>query len=417
LHNQISHQISFIVKRVSSQSLSATPTAFDSTHHHNGASLDFPSVNLSEALISLSHLRHNVSAVQTHIGSACRVMAVVKANAYGHTVDAVCKPLTEQGVSDFGVANINEAIQLRRIVGQGANKNGVNILAFASPLLEQLEFYAKHDVELSISSVEVFRAAEAAASKLGKPITAHLKIDTGMGRLGVQPSEAVALASLISASPHIHLKAIYTHFASSGSDKQFTKRQLKNYLSLVSEFEHQAGVRVIRHAANSGAILTDKTTHLDMVRPGILLYGDAPDTSFRSTLDLKPVMQLQSHVIFTKWVEKGASVSYGRKWIAPRRTRVATVSIGYADGYHRAFTNRASVMIHGKLFRQIGAVTMDQIMVNLGSDESVSVGDRVVLFGWEKNMSANRLAKEIGTIGYELLCAVSPRVRRVVVDE
>ena len=379
---------------------------------NGSAEPEFPAVNLSEALISLQHVRHNVRAVKRLIGSPSRIMAIVKANAYGHTVDAVAPVLLTEGVTDFGVANINEAIELRKRVG-----NHAAILAFASPLAEQLEFYIRDNIELSIGSYDTLGAVESIAAKLGKSITAHLKIDTGMGRLGVQPTDALALAERIAASPYLRLKAIYTHFASSGSDKAFTKKQLKTYLALVSEIEHATGANVMRHAANSGAILTDKTTHLDMVRPGMLLYGYAPDESFRSTPDLKPVMQLQSRVMFTKWIEKGTSVSYGRRWTATRRSRIATVSIGYADGYHRAASNITSVMIRGNLFRQIGSVTMDAMMVNLGNDESVQVGDAVVLFGWEKSMSVNRLAKQIGTIGYELLCAVSPRVKRVVIDE
>jgi alanine racemase len=381
----------------------------------NGSLPECSPVPLSQALISIGRLRRNVRAVQRLVGTA-RIMAVVKANGYGHSVDGIAKPLVEEGVRDFGVANIHEAIHLRKVLHECGIHQPVSILAFASALPEHLHFYLQHDIELSISDFEVFQCAEQLAANFGKPLTVHLKIDTGMGRLGVQPAQALELAEAIYRSPHLLLKAIYTHFACSGTDRAFTQAQLALYLNLVREFEHRTGTKVIRHVANSGAILTDAATYLDMVRPGILLYGYAPSTAFEHRLPLEPVMQLQSHVVLTKWVEAGATISYGRQWRAPRRTRIATVAIGYADGYPRLLSNKAQVLIGGKCFPQVGAITMDALMVDLGEDTSVQVGDSVTLFGWETGFSVNELAESIGTIGYELLCAVSPRVQRIFVE-
>lgn len=381
----------------------------------NGSSSESSPMPLSRALISIGRLRRNVRAVQRLVGTS-RIMAVVKANGYGHSVDGIAKPLVEEGVRDFGVANIHEAIHLRKVLRERGVQQPVSILAFASALPEHLHFYLQYDIELSISDFEIFRRAEQLAANFGKPLTVHLKIDTGMGRLGVQPAQALELAEAIYRSPHLFLKAIYTHFASSGIDRAFTQAQLTLYLNLVREFEHRTGAKVIRHVANSGAILTDATTYLDMVRPGILLYGYAPSTAFEHNLPLEPVMQLQSHVVFTKWVDAGTTISYGRQWQAPRRTRIATVAIGYADGYPRLLSNKAQVVIGGKCFPQVGAVTMDALMVDLGDDTSVQVGDCVTLFGWETGFSVNALAERIGTIGYELLCAVSPRVQRIFVE-
>lgn len=373
----------------------------------------FPPVNLSEALISLKNLRHNAREVRHKVGHDRKIMAIVKANAYGHNADRVAGALLDEGVTDFGVANINEAIQLRR--SARFVKNNSRILAFASPLLPQLEYYLKHNIDLTIGSVEALKAAEAIAAKFGKQFTVHLKVDTGMGRLGISPEEAFSLANAIHASKNLNLKGIYTHFSVSGEDKVFTRKQLGIYKNLVSEFEHQSGTTVLKHAANSGAILSDPSAYLDMVRPGILLYGYKPGSAMRTSLNLKPVMQFQARVIFTKWIDKGTPISYGRRWIAKQRTHVATVSVGYADGYHRALSNVAKVSINGKLYKQIGTVTMDQIIVSLGQDTSVKVGDKVVLFGWD-GLGAATLAEKINTIGYELLCAVSPRVRRVFID-
>ncbi|MFN3345412.1 MAG: alanine racemase [Chloroherpetonaceae bacterium] len=368
---------------------------------------------LSEALISLSNLRHNVREVQKLVGKSRRLMAIVKANAYSHGIDLIAPALVEEGISDFGVANINEAVHLRELL----DGFPAQILAFASPLLSQIELYIKHDIALCLGDFETLRLAEALAQKFGKPIDVHLKIDTGMGRLGVLPKEALLLAQAVERSEHLNLKAVFTHFASSDSDKAFTQKQLSTYTALVSELEHSLGRSVLKHTANSGAVITEKNAYFDMVRPGILLYGYTPRTGLKSPLSLKPVMQLQAKVVFIKTVERGTSISYGRKWTARKRSRIATIAIGYYDGYHRNLSNKAKVLINGKFFEQVGAVTMDAIMVNLGSDTSVQVGDVAVLFGWNDGCGANVLTDKEGTIVYELLCSVSPRVRRTAVQQ
>ncbi len=367
---------------------------------------------LSEALISLGNLRHNIREVKKLVGAGRRIMAIVKANAYSHGIDLVAPAMLEEGVCDFGVANIHEAVHLRKLLGDSP----VQILAFASPLFSQLELYIKHEIALCLGDFETLRLAEAIAKKFGKPIDVHLKIDTGMGRLGVLPKDALALAQAVERSEHLNLQAVFTHFASSDSDRAFTRKQLSLYTSLVSEIEHSIGRTVLKHTANSGAVITEKASYFDMVRPGILLYGYTPRTDLRSPLSLKPVMQLQAKVVFIKTVERGTSISYGRKWIARKRSRIATIAIGYYDGYHRNLSNKAKVQINSKFFEQVGAVTMDAIMVNLGNDTSVQVGDTAVLFGWGENLGANVLTDKEGTIVYELLCSVSPRVRRTAVE-
>jgi alanine racemase len=367
---------------------------------------------LSEALISLSNLQHNVREVHKLVGKSRRIMAIVKANAYSHGIDLIAPALVEEGISDFGVANISEAVHLRELL----DGFPAQILAFASPLLSQIELYIKHDIALCLGDFETLRLAEALAQKFGKPIDVHLKIDTGMGRLGILPKDALTLAQAVERSEYLKLKAVFTHFASSDSDKAFTQKQLSIYTQLISEIEHSLKRSVLKHTANSGAIITEKKTYFDMVRPGILLYGYTPKTKLRLTLSLKPVMQLQAKVIFIKTVERGTSISYGRKWTARKRSRIATIAIGYYDGYHRNLSNKAKVLINGKFFEQVGAVTMDAIMVNLGNDTSVQVGDTAVLFGWGEGCGANVLTDKENAIVYELLCSVSPRVRRTAVE-
>jgi len=367
---------------------------------------------LSEALISLGNLRHNIRQVRHLVGKERRIMAIVKANAYSHGIDLVAPAMLEEGICDFGVANINEAVQLRELLGESP----AQILAFASPLFSQLELYIKHEIALCLGDFETLRLAEAVAKKFGKPIQVHLKIDTGMGRLGVLPKDALALAQAVERSEHLNLQAVFTHFASSDSDRAFTHKQLSIYTSLVSEIEHSIGRSILKHTANSGAVITEKASYFDMVRPGILLYGYTPRTDLKSPLPLKPVMQLQAKVVFVKTVERGTSISYGRKWTARKRSRIATIAIGYYDGYHRNLSNKAKVNINGKFFEQVGAVTMDAIMVNLGNDTTVQVGDTAVLFGWGEQLGANVLTDKEGTIVYERLCSVSPRVRRTAVE-
>ncbi len=376
-----------------------------------------PDLNLSEALISKRHLIHNLNQIRSKIGPSCKIMGIVKANAYGHNVKEVSATLFSNGVRSFGVANINEAIELKQhFIEQQLENEPFEILAFASPLPEQLPFYLMHDIDLTLTNYETYSQAEAVAQAHNSCFNVHLKVDTGMGRLGVSMNDALELARLIERSPYLNLKSIYSHFASSGEDMPFSRQQSQHFKSLTREFEHSEGRKVLKHMANSGAIVSDHDTYYDMVRPGILLYGYTPSSAIKTSLNLKPVMQFQSRVTFIKWVEAGQTISYGRTWEAKKRTRIATISVGYADGYHRALSNNSFVEIHGKGFQQIGNVTMDQIMVSLGEDTSVNVGDVAVLFGWN-GPKANELADRIGTIGYELLCSVSPRVKRVILED
>ncbi|AAM73141.1 MAG TPA: alanine racemase [Chlorobaculum sp.] len=367
--------------------------------------------NLSEALISLGNLRHNLACIRAITGPQCRVMGIVKANAYGHGATQVTATLEAEGVRDFGVANIYEAIELLQ---EHRMLPDSRILAFASPLAGHIDLYLQHGVEMTVCDHETARAAESIAAACGRRLQVQLKVDTGMGRLGVTPEEAAELLELIEACPNLELTGIYTHFAESDKPEGFTARQLERFLHVTGAYERRTGKTVTKHAANSGAIISMPDARLDMVRPGILLYGCHPVDAAPSTVPVRPVMQFQSRVIFVKEVPAGTAISYNRTWSAPKATRIATISAGYADGFHRALSNQARVSIGGKSFPQVGTITMDQTMVNLGSDDSVKVGDTAVLFGWD-GPSAGEQALAAGTISYELLCSVSRRVRRIVV--
>jgi alanine racemase len=367
--------------------------------------------NMTEALVSRENLLWNARLILGRISGKTRMMGIVKANAYGHNALAVAALLESLGVADFGVANIHEAIELRT---GGSLVKKASILAFSSPLASHISQYLEHDIEMTVCDGDTIQAAEDIASAQNMKLSVQLKVDTGMGRLGVHPSMAMELLRKIDASPHLELKGMYTHFAESSSPGEYTGKQLTVFKTLASEYEHTAVKTVCKHCANSGAILSAPESWLDMVRPGILLYGYHPSekTSFR--LQVKPVMQVESRVIFIKEVQAGTTISYNRTWSAPGPCRIATIAAGYADGYPRALSNRATVRIKGKSYKQIGTVTMDQIMVDLGTDSEVKKGDKAVLFGWDIPTAAD-IADICGTISYETLCSVSSRVKRIFV--
>ncbi|MEI8102001.1 MAG: alanine racemase [Chlorobium sp.] len=373
------------------------------------STLESPAEKMTEALVSMKRLAANALLISEKVRGKARVMGIVKANAYGHGVHKVAEQLEASGISDFGVANIHEACELK--LG-GVLKKSATILAFSSPLPSHIEFFLKYGIDMTVCDYATLRAAQEIASAHDKTLTIQVKIDTGMGRLGIVPEIAMELLKEIDHSSHLELKGIYTHFAESATPEGFTRQQLAAFTKLTAEYEHASSRTICKHAANSGAILSNKDSWLDMVRPGILLYGYHPAKNTHCHLDVQPVMQVESRVIFIKQLFSGSTVSYNRTWKAPKACSIATIAIGYADGYSRALSGKARVIINGKVYPQVGTVTMDQIMVDLGTEHQVRIGDRATLFGWS-GLSAEELADIAGTISYEILCGVSSRVKRV----
>ena len=368
-----------------------------------------PADTMTEALVSTEHLNRNVRLIRERVNGSARIMGIVKANAYGHNVHRIARELEASGIGDFGVANIHEAIELRT---GDALQQPATILAFSSPLPSHIEYFLKYGIDMTVCDHATLHAAEEIAATHGKTLAVQVKVDTGMGRLGIEPEMAMELLREVDRSPHLELKGIYTHFAESATPDGFTQQQLAAFRKLTAEYEHASARTVCKHAANSGAILSCKESWLDMVRPGILLYGYHPAKSTPCRLDVHPVMQVESRVIFIKPVSAGTTISYNRTWSAPKACSIATIAIGYADGYSRALSGKASVMINGNVYQQVGTVTMDQIMVDLGTEHKVKIGDRATLFGWS-GPSAEELADIAGTISYEILCGVSSRVKRL----
>ncbi len=352
--------------------------------------------------VNLSQLRKNLEAIRAHVAPA-KVMPMVKANAYGHGVDGVA-PFIEPYVDYFGVALVEEAIHLREL---GIRKP---ILVAGGTLPVQLPLFLEHNLILTASSPELLAAAESAAEFANKKLTAHLKIDTGMERVGVHEYEAEPFLQQSLQCKHILIEGIYTHFANS-EDHELThaRQQLERFQEVLRFYERHSLPMPIRHMANSGAALQFPESHMDMVRPGVMFYGIYP-VGVERTVEIAPALQWRSQVAFSKITLPGRPVSYGSLWQSEVSTRIVTVPCGYADGYLRRMTNRAQVIVHGKKYPQVGRICMDQFMVNLGDDQA-QVGDEVVLLG--DGITAYDLASWAGTNEYEVLTSISARVPRL----
>jgi alanine racemase len=358
--------------------------------------------------VNLSQLRKNIEAIRVHVGSA-KVMPMIKANAYGHGVDGVA-PFIEPYVDYFGVAILEEGIHLREL---GVTKP---ILVAGGTLPEQVPYFAAYDLTLTGSSVELLDAANEVAHKTGKRIKTHLKIDTGMERVGAREYEAEALIRKSAACSHLDVKGIYTHLANSEvADRVHSKQQLERFEEALDWYRKLSlPIPPIKHVCNSGGILNLPEAHFDMVRPGILFYGIYPGPEVDRVVDVKPAVTWRAKVSYSKRTQPGRAVSYGSLWQPEVETRIVTVPCGYADGYFRRMTNKAQVIINQKRYPQVGRICMDQFMVNVGDDE-VNVGDEVILLG--EGIAAEDLAEWMGTNDYEVLTNISARVPRVYVNE
>jgi alanine racemase len=332
---------------------------------------------------------------------------MIKANAYGHGVDGVA-PFLEPDVDAFGVALVEEAIHLREL---GITKP---ILVAGGTLPEQIPLFLEHDLILTASSPELLAAAETAAASAHKKLTAHLKIDTGMERVGVHDYEAEPFLEQSLKCKHVLIEGVYTHFANS-EDPELThaRQQLERFQEVLRFYEKRSLPLPMRHMANSGAILQFPESHMDMVRPGVMFYGVYP-VGVAHTVEIAPALRWVSRVVFSKVTLPGHPVSYGSLWQSNVPTRIVTIPCGYGDGYFRRMTNKAQVMIKGKRYPQVGRICMDQFMINVGDNE-MQVGEEVILLG--DGITADELGEWTGTNEYEVLTNISARVPRVYLDK
>lgn len=380
--------------------------------------------------VNLNQLKTNLQNIRAHTKN--KIITMVKANAYGHGVDGVA-PFIESHTDYFGVALVEEGIHLRKL---GIKKP---ILVAGGTLIEQLPLFFEHDLILTASSPDLLTATDNLAESLRQKIKVHLKIDTGMERVGVHEYEAEEfLTQSLACSQFMEIDGIYTHLANSestslrgelqsNSTKQSPKQleiasndsfvdsklQLERFQEVLRFYGKRSLPTPMRHVCNSGGILNLPEAHLDAVRPGVLFYGVYPSRDIEKKIDVKPALTWKSKVVYSKITQPGRSISYGSLWqVEGSPKRIVTIPCGYADGYFRRMTNQANVLINGKKYQQVGRICMDQFMVNV-EDDDVKVGDDVILLG--DGITAEDFADWTGTNEYEVMTNISARVPRVFV--
>ena len=366
------------------------------------------------AEIDLGALRHNYAVIRRAVRPECGILAVVKADAYGHGFMDVSQELERLGVAAFGVAFLAEGIQLR--------KSGIDrpVLILGGIYPGQERKCVGFNLSTAVFDIAQARALDAVAGRLYRKAKIHVKIDTGMGRLGVPAGEAAGFFRQLQDLPNIEIEGIFSHFAVADelddSGIAYTARQLELFRAAVAAARECGFAPRYLHIANSAATFGLELPECNLIRPGIALYGALPSGDFAGRLDLQPVMALKSRIAMLKWIEAGTSVSYARRYTAAGRTLVASVPVGYADGYRRSLTNRGEVLVRGVRAPVIGTVCMDWIMLDVTGVPDVAVGDEVVLLGRDRAgnaIQAEELAAWSQTITYEFFCGISKRVPRI----
>ena len=367
------------------------------------------------AEIDLDAIKYNIDSIKRRVDTK-ELIAVVKADAYGHGALDVSKTLVENGATKLAVAVITEAMELRH----GNINTPIMILGYTP-----LEFAAdliNYDIEQTIFDLEYAKKLSEIALNLGKKAKVHVALDTGMGRIGFLINDNSLNEILkISSLKGLEVVGIFTHFATSDeSDKNYSNKQYKKFTDFNEKLVSK-GVNIpLKHVSNSGAIIDMPNTYLDGVRAGIVLYGYYPSEDvLKQNLDLKKAISIKTQVAHVKILDKNEYVSYGRKFKTERKSIIATLPIGYADGYSRALTGKAKVIINGKFAPVVGTICMDQCMIDVTDIGDVHVGDEVIVLGKDKDLKfdADDMAKAMGTINYEVLCMIKQRIPRVYIED
>lgn len=365
------------------------------------------------AEVDLDALAYNVRNIKKLIGDK-EMVAVVKADAYGHGAIDIVETLQKNGVSRLAVAVITEAIELR--------KSGVNmpILILGYTPSDYGEELIKYDIEQTVYDLEYAKRLSEIAEKLNKKAKIHIAVDTGMGRIGFYPNEqSVEDVVEISKLKNIEIEGMFTHYATADEeDKTYTYHQFELYNKFNKSLEDKGVLIPFKHTSNSGAIMDLPETYLDGVRAGIILYGYYPsDEVNKDILPLKPILTLKTKVSHVKKMDKDMYVSYGRTFKTERESIIATIPIGYADGYSRNLSGKVKVIINGKFAKVVGRICMDQCMIDVTDIDDVKVGDEVILIGEDNGIkyNADDMAKDLGTINYEVLCMIKQRIPRLYI--
>lgn len=377
-----------------------------------------PTISTAAALrpthvqVDLERLTRNFGAIQQHVGSAM-VMPILKANAYGHGLVRVGQHMQAIGAKMIGVAYLEEGILLREA--------GIStpILVLGGILGSQAPLFLEYDLTLTASSLEKLEQVETAAAAAGVRAKVHLKIDTGMERIGVHYYSAETLLDASLKCKNVEVEGIFSHFANAdAAELTSAKLQLERFEEVLTFYEKRSLPMPLRHMANSGAILQLPESWMDVVRPGILLYGVYPSQEVKRNVVVEPALTWSSRVVYFKVVRAGHPVSYGSTWQSDHAVRVVTVPVGYGDGYFRAMSDKAQVLVNGKRYPVVGTICMDQFMVNIEQDSAFNA-DEVILVGesGKQRISVEELAAWAGTIPYEILTNINTRVPRVYLQD
>lgn len=365
------------------------------------------------AQIDLDAAAHNMRQIRKHVGPDVKIATVVKANAYGHGSVELAKTFAENGADCFAVSSLDEAVELRRYAHID---NEIFILGHTDA--RRTEELLTYDIEPAVFNLKNAEFFSQEARRLGKTLRVHIAVDTGMSRVGFQVNEfSVSEIKTIAALPNIEIRGMFTHFAVSDmKDKTFTREQYGHFRWMCKRMEEEGIHIALRHCCNSAAVLELPEYYCDMVRPGIIMYGCEPSPEIDiKPYDLRPVMSLRCCIAHVKLIDAGATVSYGRHYKAPSRRKIATLPVGYADGYSRILSGKVDVLYHGHRVPQVGAICMDQCMIDVSGEANVHAGDEVVLFGRQGDsfIPIEEIAAVCGTINYEIMCNISRRVPRV----
>jgi alanine racemase len=359
--------------------------------------------------IDLAALRWNLRQVRAKVGAQVKILSMVKANGYGHGAPAVARALVEEGSDAFGVATLEEGVELRQA--------GIRapILVVAGIFLDQLDQFFEHHLTPVVHELDVMQRLEAAARNRGKTLDVHVKIDTGMGRLGFLANEMDGWLGELKKLKALRLQGIFSHFSTAEDVAgDFTRAQLVTFSNLIQRLRAEGIAPRLVHLANSAATITLPAAYFDMVRPGIMLYGIYPSAAMANQIELKPVLSWQTRIEQLKKVSAGTSISYGQTFVAERESLIATLPVGYADGYSRLLSNRGAALVRGERAPVVGRVCMDLTMLDVTAIANVQQGDEVVLLGrqGDAEISADEMAGWANTISYEVLTSIAARVPR-----
>lgn len=359
--------------------------------------------------VDLDAMKWNLERIRSLISADIKILLVVKADAYGHGAVRISRFAAECGVHMLGVATLDEGKELREA--------GIELpVLILSPVLpEELDEVLENDLAVTSSTYDFARAASEAASRCGRRCAMHVEVDTGMGRAGLPQSRSVEIIKEINKMENLRLDGIFTHFPASDSDLDFTGDQITSFKGIVDELEASGVTFEYVHCANSAAVLNFPSSHFNMIRPGLLVYGHSSSLVLKDRLDITPIMSFKTRLVLVRDMPAGSSISYGRTFIAGKPFKMGIIPVGYGHGMSHRLSNKGSVLFRGRPFPITGRVTMDMTMIDISGAAGPGVGEEVVIFGrqGESEITADDIAQWDGTLNYEVLCRISKRVVRV----